>query len=149
MFWSKLCESTWISTWNLAFPVFIAPFVWNMCENLHYESVYFKELHNDHEYYWPTTYRAGAAVGSTITSLILVARFPVDWDCKTKTGFFELFIFLSCRSLDTAPHLQIVHSLATYFLRKGLAHSPRKCHSHHWTWLHQVHNDFSVRLNLQ
>ena len=40
------------------------------------------------------------------TSLILVARFPVDRDCKTKTGFFELFIFLSCRSLDTAPYRQ-------------------------------------------
>ena len=25
------------------FPVFISPIVWNMCENLHYESVYFKE----------------------------------------------------------------------------------------------------------
>ena len=39
-----------------------------MCENLHYESVYFKELHNDQEYYWPITHRAGAAVVSTITS---------------------------------------------------------------------------------
>ena len=25
MFWSKLCESKWISAWNLAFPVFISP----------------------------------------------------------------------------------------------------------------------------
>ena len=40
----------------------------NMCENLHYESVYFKELHNEQEYYWPTIYRTGAAVVSTITS---------------------------------------------------------------------------------
>ena len=40
-----------------------------MCENLHYESVYyFKELHNQQEYYWPTIYRTGAAVVSTITS---------------------------------------------------------------------------------
>ena len=39
-----------------------------MCENLHYESVYFRELHNEQEYYWPTIYRAGAAVVSTITS---------------------------------------------------------------------------------
>ena len=31
-------------------------------------NVCFKELHNDQEYYWPTTYRAGAAVVSTITS---------------------------------------------------------------------------------
>ena len=41
-----------------------------MCENLHYESVYFKELHNEQEHYWPTIYRAGANVVSTITSLI-------------------------------------------------------------------------------
>ena len=33
-------------------------FVWNMCENLHYESVYFNELHNG----------VGASVLSTITS---------------------------------------------------------------------------------
>ena len=25
--------------------------VWSMCENLPYESVYFKELHNQQEYY--------------------------------------------------------------------------------------------------
>ena len=40
-----------------------------MCENLHYESVYFKELHNQQEYCWPTIYRTGEAVVSTITSL--------------------------------------------------------------------------------
>ena len=33
------------------------------------KSVYFKELHNEQEYYCPTIYRAGAAVVSTITSL--------------------------------------------------------------------------------
>ena len=42
-----------------------------MCENPHYESVYFKELHNQQKYYWPTIYRTGAAVASTITSLSL------------------------------------------------------------------------------
>ena len=40
-----------------------------MCETLPYESVYFKELHNEQEYYWPSIYRAGAAVVSTITSI--------------------------------------------------------------------------------
>ena len=73
MFWAKLCKSNWNCAWNLAFPVFISPIVWNMCENLHYESVYFEELHNDQEYYWPgywpTIYRAGAVVVSTITSI--------------------------------------------------------------------------------
>ena len=72
MFWLKLCKSTWNCAWNLAFPVFISPIVWNMCENLHYESVYFKELHNEQEYYWPTIYRVGAAVVTTITSEVCV-----------------------------------------------------------------------------
>ena len=39
-----------------------------MCEYLHYESAYFKELHKEQEYYWPTIYRPGTAVVSTITS---------------------------------------------------------------------------------
>ena len=28
----------------ITFPVFITPIVWNTCENLHYQSIYFKEL---------------------------------------------------------------------------------------------------------
>ena len=68
MFWSKLCKSSWKCAWSLAFPLFISLIVWNMYENLHYESVYFKELHNRQEYYWPTIYRTEAAVVSTITS---------------------------------------------------------------------------------
>ena len=49
MFWSKLCKSNWNCAWNLAFPVFISPIEWNICENLRYEPVYFKELHNEQE----------------------------------------------------------------------------------------------------
>jgi len=30
---------------------FLSHLLYGMCENLHYESVYFKELHNDQEYY--------------------------------------------------------------------------------------------------
>ena len=59
MFWSKLFKSNWSCAWNVGFPVFISPIVWNMCENLHYESVYFKDLLKDQEYCWPT--RAGEA----------------------------------------------------------------------------------------
>ena len=33
------------------------------------KSVYFKELHNEQEYYCPTIYRAGAAAVSTITTV--------------------------------------------------------------------------------
>ena len=46
----------------------LSPIVWNTCENLHYELVYFKDLQKDHEYYRPTTYGAEAAVVSTFTS---------------------------------------------------------------------------------
>ena len=36
-------------------------------DSFDHELVYFKELHNDQEYYWPTIYRGGGAVLSTIT----------------------------------------------------------------------------------
>ena len=47
-------------------------YVWKSYEN--YESVYFTELHNDQEYYWPTIYRVEAAIVSTITSYIFPRR---------------------------------------------------------------------------
>ena len=36
------------------FLILLSPIVsvWNMSENFHYESVYFKKVHNDQEYYW-------------------------------------------------------------------------------------------------
>ena len=73
MFWSKLCKSNRNCAWNFAFisVMTISPIVWTMCEHLHYESVSFKELHKEQEYYWPTMYRAGAAAVSTITSLLV------------------------------------------------------------------------------
>ena len=39
--------------WNLVFPVFTLTHCMesNVCENLHYELVYFKELHSDQEHY--------------------------------------------------------------------------------------------------
>ena len=48
-------------------------------------SVYFKEHneHNDQEYYWPTIYRAGTAVVSTITSFYHL----LDALERTKTNF--------------------------------------------------------------
>ena len=88
MFWSQLCKSNWNCAWNFAFPVFISPIVWNMCENLRYESVYFKELNNEQEYYWPTIYRVGAAlVWTVITSChsFLLLR----WDCGLFFGVFS------------------------------------------------------------
>ena len=50
----------------------LSPIVWNMCENLQYELVYFKELHNEQEYYWPAIHEAGAALVSTVTSYCIV-----------------------------------------------------------------------------
>ena len=51
-----------------------------MCENLPYESVYFKELHNEQECYWPTIYRAGAScsVNYYYTSYILTDGVPTE-----------------------------------------------------------------------
>ena len=123
MFWSKLCKSSWNCAWNLAFPVFISPILWNMCENLPYESVYFKELHNEQECYWPTIYRAGAAVMSTITRLSLVSEDAAknrriaqnSWDMSpwNKHHYFRFYklgvgkvinwLNLSCTPLTTVP----------------------------------------------
>ena len=79
--------------------VFISPIVWNMCENLLYESLYFKERHNQQEYYWPTIYRTGAVVVSTIT-----CYYRANWDIPEKfsvlcmeyspTSFSEFFKIL-------------------------------------------------------
>ena len=63
-----------------------------MCANVHYESVYFKELHNDQEYYWLTIYPAGAAVVSTITSL------HFEEYLQEKTGVYNLIMKL-CRKI--------------------------------------------------
>ena len=47
------------------FPVFISPIVWKMCENLYYESVYFKELHNEQEYYMTDNIQSGGSCSIT------------------------------------------------------------------------------------
>ena len=57
-----------------------------MRENLHYESVYFKGLHNNQEHYWPTIYRAGAAVVSTTTSFNLSLTFTTGNHSTTVTA---------------------------------------------------------------
>ena len=45
-----MLELTENCAWNLAlFPVCISPIVWNMCEHLHYESLYL--LRKEQEYY--------------------------------------------------------------------------------------------------
>ena len=89
MFWSKLCKSNWNCAWNFAFPVFyISPIVWNMCKNLHYESVYFKELNNEQEYYWPTIYRAGTAVVSTVITTCY--SFLLRWNSRLFLVCFQM-----------------------------------------------------------
>ena len=80
-----MCKSNWNCAWNLAFPVFISPIVWNMCENLHYESVYFKELHNEQEYYWPTIGSFSTDDGNGSENVTL----------KMSSRFFKLFLVYS------------------------------------------------------
>ena len=90
----------------------ISPLVWNTCENLHYESVYFKELHNEQEYYWPTIHRAGAAVASTITSYgVIVAYFindPERYRGHTATEYFQLR--QTSRSLQMVSYKQALEA---------------------------------------
>ena len=46
------------------------------------KSVYFKELHNEQEYYCPTIYRAKAAVVSTITGSIVNTANIINYNLK-------------------------------------------------------------------
>ena len=54
------------------------PIVWNMCEHLHYESVYFKELHKEQEYHIQSR-------GSCITS------YTIEVGSKLTTLFVYFF----------------------------------------------------------
>ena len=56
-------------------------------EHLHYESVYFKELHNEQEYYWPRIYGARAAVAPTITSGKWLHNLWPNWKGMQWPGF--------------------------------------------------------------
>ena len=54
MFGSKMCKSNQNCAWNLAIiSCNLSHLLYGICqcEHLHYESVYFKELHNEQEYY--------------------------------------------------------------------------------------------------
>ena len=76
-------------------------YMWNMCENLYYESVYFKELHNDQEYYSPTIYRAGAA---EVSLVIMIIRLWSKW-LGFKASQFCLSISLKLDLLSLVLHL--------------------------------------------
>ena len=148
MFWSKLCKSSWNCAWNLAFPVFISPIVWNMCENLHYESVYFKDLHNQQECYWPTIYRTGAALVSTITSydsyILLVFfvgnRYP-RWapfsqgytrPFLSRCSSWHKWVLNICSGLPSEIFSALHHHIYWRFIRSSWlsrrdGYSPREC----------------------
>ena len=83
--WVNWTETVHAGTLRFMYSSHLA-IVLNTCENLHYESVYFKELHNEQEYYWPTIYRAGVAFGSTITSN------------RLNRGFSSILVLCSCPS---------------------------------------------------
>ena len=107
----KILVSTWISAQNLAFPAFILPIVCSMCENLHYDqSAYFKELHNDQGYNWPTTYRVGAALVSTITSYIILIIYTSQGGVLT---IHLTWLGLWHGMITTTPTSLLVPSFAT------------------------------------
>jgi len=75
---------------------FIASFVCYMCEILHDQYEYFKELHKEQGYNWPTIYRAGTAVVSTITSLEALVMhatrcniWQATWPSSMQAHFWE------------------------------------------------------------
>ena len=89
-----------------------------MCENLAYESVYFKEVHKDKEYNWPTSCRAVAAVFLTVFGvrstrtqpLIFVGCCVHYWvSCainthiylalRCKTNFQKIILLRVCRGI--------------------------------------------------
>ena len=96
---------------------FISPIVWNMCEHLLYESVYFKELPNEQEYYWPSRYRPGAAVVSTITSFIncygsYASKYLCDWLLRNKKELIQI-IFLWWKQKLFSTTVEKWHLLST------------------------------------
>ena len=83
---------------TFAFPVFISPIVWNMCEifNMNRVSIDFKlKLHNDQEYYWPTIYRTGPAE----CQLLLVNAWTEDWTIWNQI----------CHFLDVSRKFCLIH----------------------------------------
>ena len=83
----------------------IRPIVWNMCENLHCGSVYFKGLHNDQEYYWPTISRAGAAVASGSRLRDSGEKLFSKKKCEKRAGAARAAVVLSIQSRQTANYL--------------------------------------------
>ena len=63
------CREPCVSCFSCVFTLTYQTYCMEYRENLHCESVYFKELHNDQECYWPTISRAGAAVVLSITTI--------------------------------------------------------------------------------
>ena len=65
--------------------------LYGICENIFiiYEiGIFIKELHNEQEYYCPTTYRAGAAVVPSITSYISSSVGFFLTQCEKSTVMF-------------------------------------------------------------
>ena len=81
MFWSKLCKSNRKFSKNSmhrhgtlrSFPAVISPIQYGICVNIHYESVYFKELYTQGARILLTyNIQSGAAVASTITIYTII-----------------------------------------------------------------------------
>ena len=70
------------------FPVFISPIAWNMCEHLHYDSVHFKELHKEQEYYTAISRKVVGKMRATIPKgNMRYDQHTVPHDCSYRTYF--------------------------------------------------------------
>ena len=79
-----------------------------MYENLPYESVYFKEPHNEQECYRPTIYRAGEAVVLTITSFTLITiRWLLDYLSRW-TIIADMVVFIWLNAVFELWHPEII-----------------------------------------
>ena len=72
-----------------------------MCESLHCESV-FKELHNDQEYYWPITYRAGVACEKALRRALAEGR--EKGELATTSLEFEFLSYQSANQGELNQH---------------------------------------------
>ena len=80
---------------TFAFPVFISPIVWNMCEifNMNRASVDFKELHNDQESLLLTD---NIQNGASCNELLLVNAWTEDWTLWNQICHFLDFFGKFC-----------------------------------------------------
>ena len=83
-----------------------------MCEHLHYESVYFKELHKERAEYY---IQGGAAVVSTITSIPFF-----EGNCQSETELQSMRIIIGNTSVTGRVTLFLTMRMSQFFAKLGL-----------------------------